>query len=169
LRRVNAHYDLLLKTLTLPSFAERLVARESVLGDIRQAKEEASYFALARSPDPNVRSRWYGSLVLAAMAPAVGRMHYLMPQHETDRQLTIMTLGLAAFMAEKGKYPDKLDALAPDYLKTVPTDFFSGKGFLYKPSGKGYLLYSVGENMIDDGGKDRDHGGDDLVVEVKSQ
>ncbi|MFB3892308.1 MAG: hypothetical protein ACE15C_09835 [Phycisphaerae bacterium] len=45
--------------------------------------------------------------------------------------------------------------------------FAGGKDFIYKPAATGYILYSVGGNLTDDGGMDRDHGGDDLVVEAK--
>jgi len=83
----------------------------------------------------------------------------------TERDLAIVAVALAAHKAEKGKYPDKLEALSPEYLKAVPNDFCSGKPFIYKTDDKGgYILYSVGENMKDDGGKTREEGGDDLVV-----
>jgi len=34
----------------------------------------------------------------------------------------------------------------------LPQDPFSGKDFVYKRQGKGFLLYSIGENLKDDGG-----------------
>ncbi|MEX0704455.1 MAG: hypothetical protein WD069_20305, partial [Planctomycetales bacterium] len=59
--------------------------------------------------------------------------------------------------------------LAPKYIAAVPDDLFSGKPLIYRPTedGSGYLLYSVGQNEIDDGGSaaaDDDGTGDDLVV-----
>ena len=35
----------------------------------------------------------------------------------------------------------------------MPLDFFSGKPLIYRASKKGYLLYSVGVNGKDDGGR----------------
>jgi hypothetical protein len=62
----------------------------------------------------------------------------------------------------------KLEALAPKYLAEVPGDLFSGKPLIYRPSEKGYLLYSVGVNGQDDQGRsyDDDPPGDDLVVRM---
>ena len=76
-------------------------------------------------------------------------------------------MALAAYRAEKKAYPDKLSELSPGYLKKVPDDLFINKPFGYKRTDKrtdkGYLLYSVGENMKYDGEKKED----DIVVEVK--
>jgi hypothetical protein len=78
------------------------------------------------------------------------------------QDLTRLALALAAYHAEKGEYPEMLDALAPDYLKTIPKDLFALQPIHYHREGKGYLLYSVGPEM-------KDHGGDvnkDIVVRV---
>ena len=45
-----------------------------------------------------------------------------------------------------GRYPAKLEDLAPAYLAAVPGDLFSGKPLVYKPAEKGYLFYSFGVN-----------------------
>ena len=55
--------------------------------------------------------------------------------------------------ADNGRYPAKLDDLAPKYLATVPGDVFSGKPLIYKPTEKGYLFYSVGPNGKDEEGR----------------
>ena len=50
----------------------------------------------------------------------------------------------------------------------MPDDLFSGKPLVYRPDDKGYLLYSVGVNGQDDGGRwmDDDPPGDDLRVRM---
>lgn len=80
--------------------------------------------------------------------------------------LTRLALALAAYHAEQGEYPATLAALAPKYLAQVPMDHFSGEQPVYRREGKGYLLYSIGANLKDEGGKDKSAGGDDLVVKV---
>ena len=71
--------------------------------------------------------------------------------------------------------PEELDALAPDYLKRVPGDLFSGKALIYRPAfpktvgfANGYLLYSVGVNGKDEGGRTYGENppGDDLPVRM---
>jgi hypothetical protein len=52
-----------------------------------------------------------------------------------------------------GQLPETLDELVPDFLPSVPIDPNGGKPLRYHPNSDGtYLLYSVGENGVDDGG-----------------
>jgi hypothetical protein len=68
-----------------------------------------------------------------------------------------VAVALKAYHAQRGAYPVSLDA-ARDYLKwKVPEDPFSGKDFGYRRSRAGFVLYSWGEDLRDNGGKpDRD-------------
>jgi hypothetical protein len=50
--------------------------------------------------------------------------------------------------------PEKLDALIPQYLKKIPQDVISGEPLKYRRlDEKHFLLYGVGWNETDDGGK----------------
>jgi hypothetical protein len=73
--------------------------------------------------------------------------------HEQSQRNLHLAFALAAYRGEHGRYPDRLDVLAPEYLAEVPGDLFSGKALIYRPSENGYLLYSVGVNGRDDGGR----------------
>jgi RNA polymerase sigma factor (sigma-70 family) len=86
---------------------------------------------------------------------------------QVERNLHV-AFALAAYHAEQGRYPEKLDALAPGYLEEIPNDLFSGKGLLYRPSEQGYLLYSVGVSGRDEQGHGSDDTppGDDLRVRL---
>jgi len=64
-------------------------------------------------------------------------------------------LGLQAYKDRYGYYPANLKALKPQLGWEVPTDPFSGKDFIYRPKGNGFVLYSVGQNLKDDGMKPR--------------
>ena len=67
-------------------------------------------------------------------------------------------LALVAYKKVHGRYPKALDEVlsaggpprtdAP--LSRTPMDAFSGKPLRYKPVGDGFLLYSVGPDMVDD-------------------
>ncbi len=59
---------------------------------------------------------------------------------------------MAVYHAEHDSYPPTLDALKSADLPEIPTDPFSGKSLVYRTTGDGYLLYSVGFNLKDDGG-----------------
>ncbi len=79
-----------------------------------------------------------------------------------------IAFALSRYHRDHGCYPKTLEALAPKYLKQIPQDSFSGKPLIYRPSEKGFLLYSVGYNGKDDGGHglDDDPPGDDLVIRI---
>ncbi len=62
-------------------------------------------------------------------------------------------MALATCKAETGRYPARLEGLKPRYLREIPPDVLSGKPLIYRPAGAGYVLYSVGRNLKDDGGK----------------
>ena len=62
-------------------------------------------------------------------------------------------LGLLAYKDRFGSYPETLDGLRSRLAWKLPDDPFSGKDFIYKRQGKGFLLYSIGRNLKDDGGR----------------
>jgi type II secretory pathway pseudopilin PulG len=63
-------------------------------------------------------------------------------------------LALRAYKLQHHEYPDTLAALAPNLLPSVPDDpFASNQPLRYQKTGKSYLIYSVGPDGVDDGGK----------------
>ena len=85
--------------------------------------------------------------------------------------LTKLAFALAAYRADRGTYPAKLADLVPKYVAEVPKDIFNASELHYRPEGGGYLLYSVGANGKDDGGKGYDdrkdgEGWDDIAVRM---
>jgi hypothetical protein len=62
---------------------------------------------------------------------------------------------LAVHRARTGQYPDALEELAPAVLPQLPPDPYTGRPLVYRKKPDGYLLYSMYENGVDDGGTDR--------------
>jgi hypothetical protein len=63
-----------------------------------------------------------------------------------------IALGLAVYKARFHQYPETVAELRSKLGWSVPKDPFSGKGFRYKRRGAGFVLYSIGPNLKDDGG-----------------
>lgn len=59
-------------------------------------------------------------------------------------------LALKAFEQDRGVLPNSLEELVPLYLSEVPRDPFDGKPMRYDAGRR--ILYSTGEDLIDDGG-----------------
>ncbi|GBD36702.1 hypothetical protein HRbin36_01830 [bacterium HR36] len=95
---------------------------------------------------------------------ATGRMEEL-------SRLTKVSLALALFRAEKGQFPDRLEALVPCYLPRLEPDLFSGQPPICRRTPRGYVLYSVGADGRDDGGRTHSDTppGDDLALVMPPQ
>jgi hypothetical protein len=62
-------------------------------------------------------------------------------------------LACRVFKARTGRYPDSLDELVPGLVPAVPIDPFSGDPLVYRRDGEGFVVYSLGSNQKDDGGR----------------
>jgi len=60
-----------------------------------------------------------------------------------------------------GELPGTLDALVPDYIDKIPSDDFDGEPMRYSAEKK--IIYSVGEDLNDDGGGEEK----DIIFEIK--
>jgi hypothetical protein len=62
-------------------------------------------------------------------------------------------LALERYRVEHGVWPTSLEALTPKYLPAPLVDPFTGKPLLFKTFSDGVMVYSVGYNGVDDGGR----------------
>lgn len=74
---------------------------------------------------------------------------------EARRRLLITALALERFHKSHGSYPQELKELVPGQLKAVPIDFMDGNQLRYRVQAEQYVLYSVGSDCVDNGGKMR--------------
>lgn len=66
----------------------------------------------------------------------------------------LIACALERFRLAHGEYPENLDALTPQFLDTIPHDVIGGQPLHYRRASEGtFVLYSVGWNGRDDGGK----------------
>jgi hypothetical protein len=72
---------------------------------------------------------------------------------ETARNVVVTAIALRRYELRHHQLPATLDQLTPDLLQTVPIDCMDGEPLNYRPNADGtFLLYSVGENGVDDDG-----------------
>lgn len=72
--------------------------------------------------------------------------------NETQRRLTVTAIALKRYELRHQSTPATLATLVPDFLSAVPVDPMSGKPLCYRTNQTGYVLYSAGEDGVDDGG-----------------
>jgi hypothetical protein len=66
-----------------------------------------------------------------------------------------LSTALAAerYRITRGHWPGSLNRLVPDFLETVPLDPYDGMPLRMRKLTNGLTIYSVGSNLVDDGGK----------------
>jgi hypothetical protein len=75
-------------------------------------------------------------------------------RRETTARLLQTDLAIRLYQHEHdGAVPDRLDTLVTAYLSQIPIDSYSQSPLIYRPTTHGFLLYSVGHDKTDNGGK----------------
>ncbi|MCH8807072.1 MAG: hypothetical protein IH986_13410 [Planctomycetes bacterium] len=142
----NDHYDELSDGFSRP-YPEGIVIFE----DIDRRLEDQSRWALLGGGNP----------LLQALLPALSRVYKTETRAEARRRATILTANLMAYRQRYGIFPDSLDVFAEKHFAIDP---FSEERFVYRREDDGFVLYSLGEDIEDDGGERGPVGtGKDLV------
>jgi len=92
---------------------------------------------------------------LAQMAdPRNSKMCRTNARLETQVHEALIACALERYRLAHNAYPETLHALVPQFLDQIPPDIIGGQPLHYRLAGDGkFLLYSVGWNETDDGGK----------------
>jgi hypothetical protein len=176
LRMGNSWYDRLVAAGRHPTRAERRKACSKLDKDLKEmaasAKDPTSIaLSLLGNPRTAISER-IGQIFVALLLPATQAAQEAEDRITMQCDLNKLAFALAAYRADEGSYPAKLADLVPKYVKEVPKDMFNNDADLhYTQQGGGYLLYSVGSNGKDDGGKNWDdrknnEDWDDLTVRM---
>jgi hypothetical protein len=92
----------------------------------------------------------HGGIVTRLLVPAISKCVERAWESDARRALARTALALAVCKAKTGSYPDKLDALVPEYLPRVPLDSYSGRPLRLKRDGAGIVVSSVGPSPKND-------------------
>lgn len=169
MRDVNRWYDRYAAAARLsdPVFYRQEMAQ--LTSELKALKEDAAVaMILGQFYGPKKRGEAIGNIIVGLMLPAIEKVVSSRFRAEQVQINLHLAFALAAYRADNGRYPAKLDELAPKYLPAVHDDIFSGKPLIYQPNENGYLLYSVGQDGQDNDGRSFDDvpRGDDLPVRM---
>ena len=183
LRIQNEWYDRVVDACHKPTRAERDKAIGIIEEDLREESERThNWKTMVLSLLTNsrqARSRLVGQVFLSLLLPTNAAAMAAEDRATMQLELNGLAFALAAYRADHGSYPAKLAELVPKYVKTVPKDLFNNIDDLhYTRQDNGYLLYSIGPNSTDNGGKSFDDRSredwnsedwDDMVVRIPSK
>ena len=176
LRMGNRWCDRMAGTCRMPSGADRRAALRQIDHELgKLAAEAQNWRSLALPMLAGSRegiSRQIGQNFASMFLPGASVCAQADDRATMQFELTKLGFALAAYRADHGSYPAKVAELAPKYAPEIPKDLFNDADLHYKPEGKGYLLYSVGPNGKDDGGKGvldckADEGWDDISIRAE--
>lgn len=78
---------------------------------------------------------------------------WLVDRSDAKRTSLMAGIGLERYRRDHGVWPESLEQLLPKYLTELPIDPFTGKPVFYKIVDRHPLIYSVGADRDDDGGR----------------
>jgi hypothetical protein len=169
LRTSNKWYDQIVGGYGKPTRAERKEAMSKVKEDIGK-QANAGFLSVLGDPK-QLYTREFAGVFSTKVLPLLRRIANTVDRGNMQFELDKLAFALAGYRADHGSYPAKLTELTPKYVAEIPKDVFADGDLHYRPQDNGYLLYSVGVNEKDDGGKtsaDRkaDEGWDDLAIRI---
>ncbi len=131
--------------LVMLRLANRAI-ENSRLPDHEQAQAE-------RQLDRDLRQMIPGTPFVRILFPALTKVS---ENHRRKRALVrclIVLLAVERYRLKHGTWPKKLEVLKPDFLVAVPADPYDGKPLRYQRPAGGVVVYSVGTDERDDGGR----------------
>ena len=140
-KEMTAEYD---------RITDRALAR---LGEpYRSWKSEPSLDAEVKAITDGPISRFRYFFVML-MTPSYDTFLNRVVASDGNRDGVFIGLALELYHREHGKWPESLGELSPKYLPTLPADPITGKPLHYKIVGDRPIVYSVGVDGDDDGGR----------------
>lgn len=111
--------------------------------------EEATTAGLRKPYSPR-------EMMARMLMPAFAKFLARCVRGQTLQTSAAIACAVERYYLKRGSYPDTLDALVPEFLKEIPTDPMDLKPMRYRRTDTGsFIVWSVGENGIDDGGVSR--------------
>lgn len=132
---------------------EEVAAYRSCMHECRRLADLPYYEAVSGwkmldNPEAICRRGMLVKILMPAIVPCAKRL----ARGDARHGVAYVAVAAARYRAEKGRMPETLDALVPEYLHAVPRDPFDGKPLRMVARDGSLVFYSIGPDMKDDGG-----------------
>lgn len=92
--------------------------------------------------------------ILQMLIPFVEGIRFRDEVDSTENGLLTAALALRAYKLDHGRYPTSLERLAQGYVRSLPRDpFTQGEVLRYRLTKRGYVLYGLGPDGVDNAGQ----------------
>jgi len=163
LKSGNYWYDEFKRINDIKSFSQRAIENKKLEVRLTALRVEvgnpatiAKQILFSGKSIPEITSAQMSNILVGLLVPAVQAAVSAEIRNDARMGVTLTACALQAYHRDNNRYPDSLAALGGVYIKKLPEDPFRGKSLIYRLQAKGFLLYSVGPNLKDEGGKGRD-------------
>ena len=116
------------------------------------------YLGAVKAIETERKSTSQAHILLHIIVPAFSTIATIEIRNFASLRTARTALAVQRYRLATGKLPDALIDLVPTYLDTVPTDPFDGKDLRYEKLGVGFVVYSVDQDLHDDGGTEKPAG-----------
>jgi ABC-type transport system involved in multi-copper enzyme maturation permease subunit len=110
------------------------------------------------------------NVLVRMIYPAIGRIATSYRRDQAEVRCALAALAVERYRRQHGRWPVSLSALVPGQLADVPLDPYDGQPLRYRQVADGTVIYSVGPDLVDDGGKlvpsGRGNAGTDLGMRL---
>ena len=137
---------------------EGVFRREQIAGAdlmtrlIEVSDDPSGLMAVARQIDAEVAQLSGLQVLVKTFNPSMARATVLHARLMSEFDCMRAVLAAERFRLQTGRLPTSLDELVPQYLEAVPADPFDGQPMRFTATDEGIVIYSVSENLVDDGG-----------------
>lgn len=174
---INALFDEIITNTRIPDPAARhqayraydqildnLITDADIIKLIRSAENPEVRFDDGIDPEriQDLATHFY---VSSLMLHVGGSMRY-QDRSNARRLVESTAIALLGYRDQHGVLPESLAALVPEYFDAVPIDFATGEALIYRLHEDGSaVVYSIGDNFLDDGGID-DYAEGDIAIRI---
>ncbi len=179
LRELNRLADLQVEMFSIESPKDRLNALEQFEQEVGQRCDQAE---LMFKGNPEAIKAMRGLIEESNIYTAGGLylfIHDVFPRPAMCEQakqsiqmaleLEVVAFAIAAYHADRGKFPPDLNALSLAYLLNLPVDFATGELPVYRVEDGVAVVYSFGADLDDDGGVEGNSEDGDIVMRISRE
>lgn len=102
-----------------------------------------------------------GSMLIHEFWPGNTRILDIAIRYVAQLRTARTALAVERYRLAEDRLPESLNDLVPAYLSQIPDDPFNGNPLKYRLLESGYVVYSVGDDLTDEGGTERGTQGRD--------
>ena len=138
-------------TFNLPDKKEIIEQIDNIYDTCQQGFQTANLETMKEQLN---KALYNSPMLMKIELPAFEKVGELSWRVKTQRDGLITTLAILRYRQQTGKYPDSLDELLnKGFINKMPYDVYRNGPLTYRKTDNNFILYSLGEDLVDNGGK----------------